>query len=461
MVFAVFCALACAARGESLIERGPWSGSVTPYSAMVKAKLTKEGAVARLVLSKNPQFASPLYSAPDRADADKGRVVALPIKYLVPNTQYYYALEIDGRLDAEKLGAFRTFPAYGPASFTFAFASCARTGSTNPVFDTILQDRPLFYMNIGDFHYLNISTNDRSRFRAAYDRVLASPPQARLYRSLPFVYIWDDHDFGGNNSDRKVSSHEAARLTYQEYVPHYPLATGEGDFPIYQSFSVGRVKFVLTDLRSLRDDPKKEDNEQKTMMGARQKAWFKQELLSAQGRFPLIFWVSTVPWLGIKGTSYYPIPTNTFGYVHHRNLPPRPVMTDAAGGISKPGDEDYWSAYATERREIADFIKANQIKGVCILHGDAHMLGADDGSNADFATGGGAPVPVLAGAPLDQDASIKGGPYSQGVYKPVRGEGCFGLVRVQDEGGRITVIYSGRNHRNEEKIALKFTVLGM
>ena len=61
-------------------------------------------------------------------------------------------------------------------------------------------------------------------------------------------------------------------------------------------------------------------------------------------------------------------------------------------------------------------------------------------------------------APLDQHASIKGGPYSQGVYAPRRGEGCFGLVNVIDEGDKIRVIFSGRNFLNEQKISLKFEV---
>jgi hypothetical protein len=89
------------------------------------------------------------------------------------------------------------------------------------------------------------------------------------------------------------------------------------------------------------------------------------------------------------------------------------------------------------------------------------MLGADDGSHSDFATGGGAPLPVMCGAPLDQEPSIKGGPYSQGIYKVRKGEGAFGFITVTDEGGQISVSYSGRNNKNEEKITLKFTVPAM
>ena len=163
------------ARGPFVTEPSwIWSGAVTPTSAVVKAKLFQAGASARLVVSKNADFTQPVYSAPATASADRGKVVAFPVSGLQPNTAYHYALEVDGQR-ADKRGAFRTFPE-GPASFTFAFASCAKTASTNSVFDRIRESQPLFYMNVGDFHYLNISNNNVRKFRRAYDRVLNSPP---------------------------------------------------------------------------------------------------------------------------------------------------------------------------------------------------------------------------------------------------------------------------------------------
>ena len=441
----------------SLVDRGPWSGAVTPESALVKATLARDGMTARLALSKNPLLTRSVYSLPVRSDTNHHNVVAFPLQRLQPDTAYYYALEIDGQLDRKRRGGFRTFPQDGPASFTLAFASCARTASTSVVFDRIREHHPLFFLNMGDFHYLNIQTNDRSRFRAAYDAVLASPQQSDLYRQVPFVYIWDDHDFGGNNSNRKASSHEAARLTYDEYVPHYPLAAGTVDAAIYQSFQVGRVKFILTDLRSERDSVTNKDDASKSMMGGKQKEWFKRELLAANGKYPLICWVSSVPWIGQVGANVYgAVKTNQFGYIHHSNLLEPSTRTNRnRRGAS---DEDHWSVFSTERREIADFIKSNHIQGVCILHGDSHMLAADDGTYSDYATGGGAPLPVLCAAPLDQEPSLKGGPYSQGVYRVKEGEGCFGLLTVTDHGKSMDVAFSGRNHNDEEKISLKFSV---
>src|SRR6185369_13315195 len=127
-------------------------------------------------------------------------------------------------------------------------------------------------------------------------------------------------------------------------------------------------------------------------------------------------------------------------------------------GALPPSDQDHWSVFSTERREIADFIKSHHIQGVCILHGDSHMIAADDGSNSDYATGGGAPIPVMCGASLDQEPSLKGGPYSQGVYRVRQGESGFGLLTVDDWGDRVYVYYSGRNNRNKEKVSLSFSV---
>ena len=448
--------------GESPIWRGPVSGAVTPEGAWIKAKLRTNGATARLLVSRTVDLAEPQTFGPDTAVIERGQLVEFRLTGLEPGTQYFYGLEVNGVAQLDKRGAFRTFPpADLPASFSFAFASCGRTGSDSPVYTTIRDLRPLFYLNDGDLHYENITTNNRTKFRIAFDKVLASPTQSALYRAVPFVYVWDDHDFGGNNSNRKASSHGAARRTYEEYIPHYPFVVPAEDGPIAHTFTVGRVKFIVTDLRSERDEAKKLDSPGKTMMGGPQKEWFKNELRAARGKYPLIFWVSSVPWIGAAGVNYYPINRNVTGFIHQTNawqFKRDPATAEDDRNVKN--DDDFWGAFAYERNEIANFIRDQKITGLCILHGDAHMLAADDGSHSDFASGGGAPLPVLCAAPLDQTPSIKGGPYSQGVYKAGQNEGCFGYVQVRDEGGKIEVRFSGRNQFNQEKITLKFSVPG-
>jgi prolyl oligopeptidase len=449
----------------SLLAHSPWSGALTPKSAIVKARLKYPNLSTRLWVSKDPNFTRPLQLGPAQSQSSYGNVVSFAIPKLEPDTSYHYAFEIEGRLERRKAGSFKTLPSPGPASFQFAFASCARTGSTREVFDRIRELQPLFFLHMGDFHYLDIQTNDLRQFRAAYDQVLASPQQSDLYRQVPIIYMWDDHDYGGNSATKKSKTHEAARRAYEEIVPHYPLVQPSSPTPIHHSFTVGRVKFILTDLRSERDDPKKRDGPSKSMMGEDQKRWFKQELLSANGKYPLICWISTIPWVGTYGKSPYArLKPDVYGFIHHTNSSLFQYKTNRDGTVRlsepPPGEEDHWSAFATERREIADFIAENHIQGLCIVHGDSHMLAADDGSNSDYSRSGHARIPVMCAGPLEQNPSIKGGPYSQGVYRvrDSKGESAFGLMSILDLGDRIEVVYSGRNQRNEEKISLQFAV---
>ena len=71
--------------------------------------------------------------------------------------------------------------------------------------------------------------------------------------------------------------------------------------PIYQAFSIGRVRFILTDLRSERTPFIEPDNPTKSMLGKAQKPWFESELLAASGVYPVIVWVNTLPWISCAG----------------------------------------------------------------------------------------------------------------------------------------------------------------
>jgi hypothetical protein len=280
-------------------------------------------------------------------------------------------------------------------------------GSNGAVYDAIRNSDPLFYIAAGDFHYGNITSNSPAKFRSVYAKQLEAPAQSALYRSVPIAYVWDDHDYGGNNANAKSESKPAAQSVYREVVPHYPLKANTG--AIFQAFDVGDVRFLLTDLRSERGSQL--EGESKTMLGVAQLAWLKQELLEASRSRALVVWVSSVPWIG--------------------------------------SGSDGWGGYQDERREIAEFITANKIDNLLMLGGDAHMLAIDDGSNAE----GGFPV-MHAGA-LDRPGSEKGGPYSEGAEP---GSGQFGLVTVVDDGGpTVRVQLSGRNYEGEEIISYVFT----
>jgi phosphodiesterase/alkaline phosphatase D-like protein len=327
-------------------------------------------------------------------------VVRWDVGALVPGTDYRYAVVVDGHRDSGRgVGRFRT-PQEGPATVTVAFGACARTGSNGAVFDAIRAVAPDLYIADGDLHYGNVTDDDPDAFVDLYDRVLTAPAQSALYRSVPVAYVWDDHDYGANNADAGSPSRDAARSAYRQAVPHYPLPAGRDRGAIYQAFTIGRVRFVLTDTRSERTAA--------SMLGERQLDWLLRELRTASPTHALVVWVNPDPWIA----------------------------------PAAPGDDD-WGGYPDERRRIADTIAATGTHNLVMLSGDAHMVALDDGTNSDYSTAGGAGFPVLHAAALDRPGRVKGGPYSHGTFP---GGGQFGVLRAHDDGGdHITVDLAGRD----------------
>jgi hypothetical protein len=238
-------------------------------------------------------------------------------------------------------------------------------------------------------------------FRRGLDRVLSQERQALFYRRTPLVYVWDDHDYGTDNSDGTSPTRDAARLYYATDFPSYPTPLSpNADGAIAQRFDIGRVRVLMTDSRSERLQTPR------TMLGAGQVDWLVRELeTSAREAVPLLLWVNTVPW------------------------------------ITSDGDSEGWGQFADERRRLGERITALGLgPRIVMLSGDAHMLAFDDGRNN--AHGG---FVVAQAAPLDRFVRKKGGPYSHDP--PDQRNGQFGVVRVTDDGETLTARIEG--HRYE------------
>jgi alkaline phosphatase D len=353
-----------------------------------------------------------------QASADTSGIATFELQGLDPARRYQYRADVDGATPLE--GTFRTF-GEGASSFRIVFSACAETGSASGVFEAIRAAQPDLFIHTGDIHYEDITRNDPERFRRAFDAVMASPTQSRLYRSVPIAYTWDDHDFGGNNSDASSAAGPAALAVYRQFVPHYPL-NNSGRSGISQAFSIGRVRVIMTDSRSQRTSGSRSP-QVRTILGASQLQWLKDEL-SAAATAPLVIWVNTVPW------------------------------------IAKPGSgSDNWGSYAAEREEVANHIGSLGLtRRLIMLSGDAHMAALDDGTHSNYATGAKRGEPgfvVMHAAPLDRRTSMKGGPYSHGVS---RQRGQFGLVNVTDDGERLTVELSGHDKTGQPIQRMQFVL---
>ena len=426
VVIAAFAIAACKqvapAGGKTMYTQVHWTGAVSDSSARVVARLRDSYRTLQLEYSMAEDFssASRVFEPSNVVASPKGYLAQFELLDLQPSTKYWYRFRLGDSIDTSSVSSFTSFPDAGtPSDFSFVFGSCQRTGSNAEVYNRILTHDPLFMMVTGDFHYSNISANTVERFYRAWQAGLASPRLASFYAQTPIVYMWDDHDFGPNDSDSTSPARAAALTAYRDMVPHYPLASDARLSPVQQAFSVGRVRFILLDLRSARS-PFRSKGENKTMLGAFQKQWLFKELESAADDHDLFVWVSSVPWIDDRNTS------------------------------------DGWTYYRNERREITNFIiKHNLQQRMCMLCGDAHMLAIDDGSHSFNSDAEGPGFPVMHAAALDRGGSVKGGPYSHGRKA---GPGQFGRMDVRYTPETLDVTWRGYNLKDEVVMSYEFSV---
>lgn len=384
-----------------------WAGAVTEASAVVAAKVTGTNPV-RLAVSTNSGFTSP--TTGPQATPDAQGYVKVTIDSLAADTHYYYSIEFfeDGawRRDTDHGGEFRTFPEAGSATdFLFGHGNCHDSASTNAVFTRIRDAGLLFFLHTGDLQYENWNDgNDteaaRDLWRSSYDEALTVTVQDQMYGTTPVVYLYDDHDYCGDNSDRTSVGRQNATTVYRQCVPHYPLPDSVG-LGIWQTFVCGRVRFIMLDTRTYRDPVNNTDTSSKTMLGAEQKQWLKDLVVNSPERQFVI--MTGVPWVQPRGTS-----------------------------------GDGWGRYDTERQELVDHFDAHGLlDSIVVINGDMHGLAADDGTNSP------GNIPTVIGGSLGSSASTKGGPYSVGT---IPGNSHYGRFAVDDTGSDINLAWTGREN---------------
>jgi hypothetical protein len=393
-----------------------WAGALTDTSVQVRARVT--GASTRLAVSLQSDLSSPVYFGPVVPTADD--MVTLDATGLTADTRYYYAIEDDSVLDMAFAGTFVTHP--GPigeiASYTIGAAGDAGlTGSAgddsyitsqvsnNPVFDTMraqaLSQNWRWFSHLGDLHYRNIATADASLYRAAFNdnftfngTLGASARQGQFFRNVASTYVWDDHDFGPNNSDRTSAGNATANAVYRERVPSYALPSNG----IYQSWQCGRVLYVQVDCRTFRD-PNADPNEPgKTMLGTGQKVWLESLLEANAGGAEAMVFISSSRWIG--------------------------------------GD-DTWSSFLYERDEVVQLLgDTGWLERMVLVTADEHSLSFGSGPYNAYGR-----FPMFMFASMDSNY----GTASREIYDigNLPGRQQYGTIDVVDSGHTIRLKGTG------------------
>jgi len=148
---------------------------------------------------------------------------------LTAGTDYYYQFT-DSTGAKSDIGTARTLPATGISQVKFAFFSCTHysAGYFN-AYRSIINSDVKFAIHLGDYLYEyasgqyadNSARNNRqdkpggacvtlADYRARYANYRSDPDLKELHRIMPWITIWDDHEFADNANLLNAENHNGA-----------------------------------------------------------------------------------------------------------------------------------------------------------------------------------------------------------------------------------------------------------
>lgn len=167
---------------------------------------------------------------------------------------------------------------------------CYQTGNLS-IYRNIQAQHPDLYVAMGDNVYADNVLNNPDYpawIQAQYDLLKNNYDYKNLRAAVPSIGTWDDHDYGQNNAGKefpyKLQSKEKFMQFWQIPSTH-DIRTHDG---VYTSYLYGdaahRVQVIILDCRNFLDvigpEPISPTTDTtKTILGATQWAWLKQQLL--------------------------------------------------------------------------------------------------------------------------------------------------------------------------------------
>ncbi|MBL4846001.1 MAG: alkaline phosphatase family protein, partial [Planctomycetes bacterium] len=262
----------------------------------------------------------------------------LRVSGLTPETSYKVKASVPGAGEFDLRFATPPLPrAWGKVRF--GVGSCMRFPK-QPVWKVVAKEAPEFFVWLGDTVYYKRHPGggaDWDSVDSMLKRQLAGrrvPGLLQVMRSMPCYSVWDDHDYGPNDSNRSFALRAESRLVHRYLWAANP-GFGQDEQGVYFNFRRGPLEFFLLDGRSFKSTIRGIPRPQREVYGKRQLDWLKKGLLRSNAPLKVI------------GSGVQAL----FGYA------------PAEG----------WFEARTEREAFMTWLKAHDVGPVLFLSGDIHV----------------------------------------------------------------------------------------
>ncbi len=288
---------------SDMLESGPMLGYVEMREALLWVQ-TKEPAAVQISWQARDVKTAPEQSPVIRTEKTMACIAKFALPYLEPGTSYRYDVLVNGqKVELDYPTEFTTQPLWqyreDPPEFTVATGSCfyvneepydrlgAAYGGAYRIFEQIHQRDPDLMLWLGDNTYLReVDWFSRSGILHRYTHTRAVEELQPLLASAHHYAIWDDHDFGPNNSDRSYIHKNLTREAFELFWgnPSYGL---DGKHGITTFFQYGDIDFFLMDNRYFRA-PNERESTDRTMLGKEQLEWLIDALTTSRAPFKVV-----------------------------------------------------------------------------------------------------------------------------------------------------------------------------
>jgi alkaline phosphatase D len=350
--FLLFCNVEVSFANTDLLQSGPMLG----YSEMRESSIwvqTKQKAKVKASYydKENP---SKVYFTNEIETEEKNFFTAhLIANNVEPGKVYNYDIYINSeKINFPYKTEFKTPPLWqwrtNPTDFKVAVGSCFYVnepeydrpgkpyGSNYEIIDSIYKKSPDIMLWLGDNTYLREADwYSWTGIGKRYTHTRSLKNLQPLLASTHHYAIWDDHDFGNNDSDRsfrnKKDTLKAFKLFWSN--PSYGHDKNKG---VFTKFEWSDVEFFLLDNRYYKS-PNNRLTSDKTLLGKEQINWLIDSLVNSKASFKIVA-------MGIQVLN--------------------PVVSDYIENYSK---------FQEEQKYLLETIKNEKIKGVVFLSGDRHQ----------------------------------------------------------------------------------------
>ena len=278
----------------------------------------------------------------------KANTATISLTNLEPGSTYNYKVIVDG-LDSPTadIYSFTTQALWqwreDPPEFSFIAGSCVYIneakydrpgtpyGKDLSIFTSMANEKDAKFMVwLGDNNYLrDVDFQSRSGIYHRYTHSRAVEELQPLLAKMHHYAIWDDHDYGPNNSDRTYGHKDKTREAFEDFWanPNYGVMGLEG---ITGNFTWNDCEFFLMDNRWYRTPQSAEGS----ILGDKQLTWLIDALRTSN---------ASIKFICIGGQ----------------------VVNDFVG-------HENYAVFGAERKKILHLIDDNNIKNVVFLTGDRH-----------------------------------------------------------------------------------------